>query len=91
MTGAQATIGSYFQGDLMRRDTFLRSLAAYVAFRGGGEATAAILGGNAISNGEGSALVFVQQPMSLALVVLVVAIRVLPRVWRRMSRDRKGG
>jgi putative tricarboxylic transport membrane protein len=42
---------------------------------------------NAISIGEGSALVFVQRPMSLTLVVLVVAILVLPGVWRRFSRN----
>ncbi len=41
---------------------------------------------NAISIGEGSALVFVQRPMSLVLVVLVVAILVLPGLWRRLSR-----
>jgi len=35
---------------------------------------------NAISIGEGSALIFVQRPLSLGLLVLVVLILVLPRV-----------
>ncbi|MCZ8255227.1 MAG: tripartite tricarboxylate transporter permease, partial [Polaromonas sp.] len=35
---------------------------------------------NAISIGEGSAMVFLQRPMSLTLVVIVVAVLVLPRL-----------
>jgi len=38
---------------------------------------------NAMSIGEGSWLVFVQRPMSAALLALVVAILVLPRLLRR--------
>ncbi len=38
---------------------------------------------NAVSIGEGSFLVFLQRPMSLALLVAVIAILVLPRVLRR--------
>ncbi|MDQ0011818.1 putative tricarboxylic transport membrane protein [Variovorax boronicumulans] len=40
---------------------------------------------NAMSIGEGSASVFFQRPMSIALVVVVVAVLVLPRVAKRMS------
>lgn len=43
---------------------------------------------NAVSIGEGSFLVFVQRPMSLALLVLVGAILVLPRVMRRRREKR---
>jgi len=43
---------------------------------------------NAMSIGEGSAAVFFQRPMSIALVVIIVAVLVLPRVAKRMS-DRK--
>ncbi len=37
---------------------------------------------NAMSIGEGSAMVFVQRPMSLALLVVVIAVLVLPRLFR---------
>ena len=49
---------------------------------------------NAVSIGEGSAMVFLQRPMSLALLVVVLAVLVLPRVvqwiehnpqWRSLS------
>ncbi|MBT2332699.1 tripartite tricarboxylate transporter permease [Variovorax paradoxus] len=40
---------------------------------------------NAMSIGEGSALVFFQRPMSITLVVVIVAVLVLPRVAKRMS------
>ena len=40
---------------------------------------------NAMSIGEGSALVFVQRPVSLILIVVVVAVLVLPRLARRWS------
>ncbi|KQW57588.1 tripartite tricarboxylate transporter permease [Variovorax sp. Root411] len=40
---------------------------------------------NAMSIGEGSAVVFFQRPMSIALVVVVVAVLVLPRLAKRMS------
>ncbi|MFS2166538.1 tripartite tricarboxylate transporter permease [Variovorax sp. Varisp62] len=40
---------------------------------------------NAMSIGEGSASVFFQRPMSIALVVIVVAVLVLPRLAKRMS------
>jgi putative tricarboxylic transport membrane protein len=38
---------------------------------------------NAISIGEGSAMVFLQRPMSIALLVVVLAVLVLPRVLRQ--------
>ncbi len=41
---------------------------------------------NAMSIGEGSALVFVQRPVSLILIVVVVAVLVLPRLARRWSQ-----
>ena len=40
---------------------------------------------NAISIGEGSAMVFVQRPMSLVLIFVVLAVVVLPRLARRWS------
>ncbi len=43
---------------------------------------------NAMSIGEGSAAVFVQRPMSIVLVVVVLAVLLLPRIAKRMS-DRK--
>jgi putative tricarboxylic transport membrane protein len=43
---------------------------------------------NAVSIGEGSFLVFVQRPMSLALLVAVIAILVLPRVLRYGARKK---
>ena len=43
---------------------------------------------NAVSIGEGSAMVFLQRPMSLALLVVVVVILVLPRVLKYRSRHR---
>jgi len=46
---------------------------------------------NALSIGEGKWSVFVERPMSLALLVVVVAVLVVPRflAWRR--RVRRGG
>jgi putative tricarboxylic transport membrane protein len=41
---------------------------------------------NAMSIGEGNWTVFIDRPMSLALLLLVVAILVLPRVVRHFSR-----
>ena len=37
---------------------------------------------NAMSIGEGSAMVFVQRPVSLILIVVVVSVLVLPRLVR---------
>ena len=41
---------------------------------------------NAVSIGEGSAMVFLQRPMSLGLLILVLAIIVLPRLARARRR-----
>ena len=41
---------------------------------------------NAMSIGEGSALVFVQRPVSLILIAVVIAVLVLPRVARAWSK-----
>jgi len=43
---------------------------------------------NAISIGEGSAMVFLQRPMSLTLLAVIVAVLVVPR-W--LQRRRAGG
>ncbi|RZL63517.1 MAG: tripartite tricarboxylate transporter permease [Variovorax sp.] len=43
---------------------------------------------NAMSIGEGSAAVFFQRPMSLTLIIIVLAVLILPRLAKRMS-DRK--
>jgi putative tricarboxylic transport membrane protein len=40
---------------------------------------------NAISIGEGSAMVFLQRPMSLTLLVVIVAVLVVPR-WLQRRR-----
>lgn len=41
---------------------------------------------NAISIGEGSAMVFLQRPMSLTLIIVVVLVLALPRLMRLRSR-----
>ncbi|TFZ08703.1 tripartite tricarboxylate transporter permease [Ramlibacter humi] len=43
---------------------------------------------NAVSIGEGSFAVFFQRPMSVALIVVVVVVLVLPRVAKMMSASR---
>ena len=42
---------------------------------------------NAVSIGEGSWLIFVQRPMSLALIVLVLAVLVVPRLRQRRTKS----
>jgi len=42
---------------------------------------------NAVSIGEGSAMVFFQRPMSITLVVIVVAVLVLPRLAKYWTRS----
>jgi putative tricarboxylic transport membrane protein len=41
---------------------------------------------NAVAIGEGSFRVFVERPMAATLFGLVVAVLVLPRLWRLMHR-----
>jgi putative tricarboxylic transport membrane protein len=41
---------------------------------------------NAMSIGEGSAAVFVQRPMSIVLVIVVLAVLILPRLARRLRK-----
>ncbi|RYF82264.1 MAG: tripartite tricarboxylate transporter permease [Comamonadaceae bacterium] len=41
---------------------------------------------NAVSIGEGSAMVFLQRPMSLALIIIVLAVLILPRLFKYMSQ-----
>jgi putative tricarboxylic transport membrane protein len=43
---------------------------------------------NAVSIGEGSAMVFFQRPMSITLVVIVVAVLVLPRLAKYWTRSK---
>jgi putative tricarboxylic transport membrane protein len=40
---------------------------------------------NAMSIGEGSAVVFFQRPMSIALIIIVLGVLILPRLAKRMS------
>ncbi|MDM0112597.1 tripartite tricarboxylate transporter permease [Variovorax sp. J22R133] len=40
---------------------------------------------NAMSIGEGSAVVFFQRPMSILLIVVILAVLILPRIAKRMS------
>ncbi|MDM0042077.1 tripartite tricarboxylate transporter permease [Variovorax sp. J22G21] len=44
---------------------------------------------NAMSIGEGSAVVFLQRPMSLALIIIVLAVLILPRLAKRMSERKR--
>ncbi len=44
---------------------------------------------NAMSIGEGSAVVFFQRPMSLALIIIVLAVLILPRIAKRMSERKR--
>ena len=41
---------------------------------------------NAVSIGEGSWLIFAQRPMSLALIIIVLAVLVLPRLFKHMAQ-----
>lgn len=43
---------------------------------------------NAMSIGEGSAAVFFQRPMSIVLVIIVLAVMILPRLAKRLSERR---
>jgi putative tricarboxylic transport membrane protein len=43
---------------------------------------------NAMSIGEGSAMVFLQRPMSLTLLITVLAVLVLPRLLKRRAKAR---
>src|SRR3954466_6577289 len=44
---------------------------------------------NAVSIGEGSFIVFVERPMSVVLIVIVLAVLLLPRIWKRMAERRE--
>ncbi len=41
---------------------------------------------NAVSIGEGSWLIFLQRPMSLALIIIVLAVLIVPRLLQRRAR-----
>jgi putative tricarboxylic transport membrane protein len=43
---------------------------------------------NAISIGEGSAMIFLQRPMSLTILIVVVAVLLVPRLVQWFSRNR---
>jgi putative tricarboxylic transport membrane protein len=45
---------------------------------------------NAISIGEGSAMIFLQRPMSLTILVVVVAVMLVPRLVKLMQRKTMG-
>jgi putative tricarboxylic transport membrane protein len=45
---------------------------------------------NAVSIGEGSARIFIQRPMSVVLVVVIVAVLGLPRLYRMVQARRQG-
>jgi putative tricarboxylic transport membrane protein len=40
---------------------------------------------NAVSIGEGSFIVFVQRPMSIGLIVIILAVLLLPRILKWMA------
>ena len=44
---------------------------------------------NAVSIGEGSARVFIERPMSIVLIVIIVAVLLLPRIWKRLADRRE--
>jgi putative tricarboxylic transport membrane protein len=44
---------------------------------------------NAMSIGEGSAIVFVQRPMSVVLIAIVVGVLVLPRVFAHLAKRKE--
>ncbi len=46
---------------------------------------------NAVAIGEGSAMVFLQRPMSVALIVIVVGVLVLPRVFAHFGKKKAAG
>jgi putative tricarboxylic transport membrane protein len=41
---------------------------------------------NAMSIGEGSAAVFIERPMSIALIAVIAGVVLLPRVAKRLRR-----
>jgi putative tricarboxylic transport membrane protein len=41
---------------------------------------------NAVSIGEGSWWIFLQRPMSLTLIIIVLAVLIIPRVLKRLSQ-----
>ena len=43
---------------------------------------------NAISIGEGSAMVFLQRPMALTLLLVVVAVMVVPKLIKRLQNNK---
>ncbi len=43
---------------------------------------------NAMSIGEGSAVVFIQRPMSITLIAVIAAVLILPRLFKRWSASR---
>ena len=45
---------------------------------------------NAVSIGEGSWLIFLQRPMSVTLLVIVLLVLFVPRIMKYMSRRRLG-
>jgi hypothetical protein len=46
---------------------------------------------NAVSIGEGSWWIFLQRPMSLTLIIIVLAVLIIPRVLKRLSQAKQPG
>jgi putative tricarboxylic transport membrane protein len=44
---------------------------------------------NAVSIGEGSAMVFLQRPMSATLLVLIAAVLLLPRLYKVVQKQKR--
>jgi len=44
---------------------------------------------NAVSIGEGSAMVFLQRPMSVAMIVVILGVLALPPLARWMARRKR--
>jgi putative tricarboxylic transport membrane protein len=42
---------------------------------------------NAVSIGEGSAMVFLQRPMSIAMIVIILAVLIVPRLMKRRASE----
>jgi putative tricarboxylic transport membrane protein len=46
---------------------------------------------NAVSIGEGSAMVFLQRPMSIAMLVIILAVLAVPRLMKLRAASRRAG
>jgi putative tricarboxylic transport membrane protein len=46
---------------------------------------------NAVSIGEGSAMVFLQRPMSITMIVIILAVLIIPKLMAYRARRRAAG